>query len=223
MSVYALHSPERPAFARWSLAAIVIVIAYAAIGAALVLWSARTPKAPNILAAVSVSLVPVQSSSPQSQDQDIAVGPEMQEAPDTPPQPPKDEPTPSADDAIPKPKPTQQSQPPAPQTTAPQKSDNIGQFSEAASNLYNSRVFGQLQRFKRYPAAAHGASGTVVVRFVLNRAGDVISSAVTQSSGNAVLDDEALAILRRASPFPAFPAVKPGEEDVFVAPVAFSR
>ena len=96
MSVYALHSPERPAFARWSVAAIVIVFAYAAIGATFLLWSARTPREPNILAAVSVSLVPVRSSSPQMQDQDIAVGPEMQEAPSTPPQPPKEEPTPPA-------------------------------------------------------------------------------------------------------------------------------
>jgi hypothetical protein len=36
---------------------------------------------------------------------------------------------------------------------------------------------------------------------------------VTKSSGNALLDREALDILRRASPYPAFPAAKPGDRD----------
>jgi len=84
-------------------------------------------------------------------------------------------------------------------------------------------VFGHLQRFKRYPAAAHGAAGTVVVHFVLNRAGEVMESAVTKSSGNEVLDREAIEILRRASPFPAFPAAKPGAQDTYIAPVNFAR
>jgi len=57
----------------------------------------------------------------------------------------------------------------------------------------------------------------------LNRSGDVIASAVTKSSGNAALDQEALNILRRASPFPPFPAGKPGDQDSYIAPVNFSR
>ena len=111
-----------------------------------------------------------------------------------------------------KPKPVPQ--PPAPETRAPPKNDRLGQFSEAGSNAYNALVFGHLQRFKRYPAAARGKSGTVVVRFMLNRAGDVIESAVTKSSGNDVLDREAVAILQRASPFPAFPAAKSGSQEL---------
>jgi protein TonB len=57
----------------------------------------------------------------------------------------------------------------------------------------------------------------------LNRAGDVISSEVSKSSGNSVLDHEALDILRRASPFPPFPAAKPGTQDSYIAPVNFAR
>ena len=56
-----------------------------------------------------------------------------------------------------------------------------------------------------------------------HRAGEVISSSVTKSSGNEVLDHEALAILRRASPFPPFPAAKSGGQDTYIAPVNFSR
>ena len=120
-------------------------------------------------------------------------------------------------------KPKPQDRPPAPETRAPQKTEHVGQFTQAGSDAYNALVFGHLQRFKRYPSSARGARGTAVVRFVLNRAGAVIESAVTKSSGNDVLDREALEILRRASPFPAFPAAKPGPQDVYIAPVNFAR
>jgi periplasmic protein TonB len=46
---------------------------------------------------------------------------------------------------------------------------------------------------------------------------------MTKSSGRDVLDREALEILRRASPFPPFPAAKPGEKDSYIAPVNFAR
>src|SRR6185369_5390862 len=96
-------------------------------------------------------------------------------------------------------------QPPAPETRAPPKTEHVGQFTQASANAYNALVFGHLQRFKRYPSSAHGAAGTVVVQFALDREGRVISTSVTKSSGNSVLDREALEILHRASPFPAFP------------------
>jgi periplasmic protein TonB len=38
-----------------------------------------------------------------------------------------------------------------------------------------------------------------------------------------LLDREALEILHRASPFPAFPAAKPGTQDSFLAPVNFGH
>jgi periplasmic protein TonB len=241
MNAFALHLPERRGLSRWTLAAITILVAHAAIVAAVALWYARRPVEPTILPAIAVTLAPVESSSPEVQDQDIAVGPTMQQAEATPPEPPKVEEKPverveqppsppqQAEVTLPqvepkeveKPKPVPQ--PPAPETRAPPKNDRLGQFSEAGSNVYNALVFGHLQRFKRYPSAARGKSGTVVVRFVLNRAGDVIESAVTKSSGNDVLDREAIAILQRASPFPAFPAAKSGTQDTYIAPVSFAH
>ena len=239
MNAFALHLPERRGLSRWTLAGVTIVMAHAAIVAAVALWYARSPVEPTILPAIAVTLAPVESSSPEVQDQDIAVGPTMQQAEAMPPEPPKVEEKPverveqppsppqQAEVTLPqvepkeveKPKPVPQ--PPAPETRAPPKNDRLGQFSESGSNAYNALVFGHLQRFKRYPAAARGKSGTVVVRFVLNRAGDVIESAVTKSSGNDVLDREAVAILQRANPFPAFPAAKPGTQDTYIAPVSF--
>jgi periplasmic protein TonB len=241
MNAFALHLPEGRGLSRWTLAGVTILMAHAAIVAAVVLWYARRPVEPNILPAIAVTLAPVESSSPEIQDQDIAVGPTMQQAEAAPKEPPKVEekpveqvvqpPSPPREAEVTLPpvvpkqveKPRPEERPPAPETRAPPKTEHAGQFTQAGSNAYNALVFGHLQRFKRYPPAAHGASGTAVVRFVLNRAGAVIESAVTNSSGNDVLDRAALEILRRASPFPPFPAVKPGPQDSYIAPVNFAR
>jgi protein TonB len=239
MNAFALHLPEGRGLSRWTLAGVTILMAHAAIVAAVVLWYARRPVEPNILPAIAVALAPVESSSPETQDQDIAVGPTMQQAEAAPKEPPKVEEK-RVDEVVPPPpqeaevtlpqvepkpveKPKPEERPPAPETRAPPKTEQVGQFTEAGSNAYNALVFGHLQRFKRYPPSAHGASGTAVVRFALNRTGEVIESAVTKSSGNDVLDREALEILRRASPFPAFPAAKPGPQDSYVAPVNFAK
>ncbi|WP_157863348.1 energy transducer TonB family protein [Bradyrhizobium tropiciagri] len=215
-------------------------MAHVAIVASVALWYARKPVEPNIIPAISVTLAPVDASSPEIQNQDIAVGPTMQQAEERPKEQPKQEqpvekveqpppPQAQAEVTLPQETPKQieepkpQVQPPAPETRAPPKTEHVGRFSQASANAYNALVFGHLQRFKRYPAAAHGASGTTVVRFELNRAGDVIASEVSKSSGNTVLDREALELLHRASPFPPFPAEKPGADDSYLAPVAFAR
>jgi protein TonB len=240
MNAFALHLPERLGTSRWTLAGVTILAAHAAIIAAIGLWYTRAPVEPNILPAIAVTLAPQEASSPTIQDQDIAVGPTMQQAEATPKEERKVEEKPP-DEVVQTPPPQQQAdvtlpqqeqkidkpepQPvtPAPETRALPKNAKVGEFSEAGSNAYNALVFGHLQKFKRYPLAAHGASGTVLVRFALNRAGEVVSSEVSKSSGNQVLDREALDILRRASPFPAFPAAKPGTQDAYIAPVNFAR
>jgi periplasmic protein TonB len=238
MNAHTLHLPEDRGFARWTVAAVVILIAHAAIVAAIALWYARAqPAEPNILPAITVSLVPVQASAPQVQTEDVAVGPAMQQADEAPKEPPKVEEKPAEE--VMQPTPPQQAEltlpeveqkveqpkpevmPPAPETRAPPKNEQVAQFSQAASNAYNALVFGHLQRFKRYPRALRGAHGTVVVQFVLDRTGRVIESVVTKSSGNGVLDEEALDTLRRASPFPPFPREKPGARDSYIAPVNF--
>jgi len=227
MNALTLHLPERRGLARWAVAALAILALHAAFVAAVVWWYARKPVQPDIVPAIAVTLAPVESSSPEIQNQDIAVGPTMQQAEAAPKQPPKVEEKPVEQVVQPPPqeaevtlprvepkqveKPKPEERPPAPETRAPQKTEHVGQFTQAGSNAYNALVFGQLQRFKRYPQAAHGASGTV------------IESAVTKSSGNDLLDREALEILRRASPFPPFPAAKPGPQDSYVAPVIFAR
>jgi protein TonB len=240
MTALALHLPQYRGLSRWAFAALTIVLAHAVFVSSIVLWYARRPvEPPVILPAIAVTLLPVEASSPEIQNQDIAVGPAMQEAEEARKQPPEEEkptekmeqqPLPPQQDEIALPQvqekeiePKPVVQPPAPETRAPPKTERLGQFTEASARTYNALVFGHMQRFKRYPAKARGASGTVTVRFELNRAGDVVGSAVTKSSGNAALDQEALDLLRRASPFPPFPPTKPGERDSYIAPVNFAH
>jgi protein TonB len=50
----------------------------------------------------------------------------------------------------------------------------------------------------------------------------VIDSRITRSSGAAALDEEALALLRRAEPFPAPPAELVGPQVNLTVPIRFN-
>jgi len=67
-------------------------------------------------------------------------------------------------------------------------------------------LLAQLQRNTRYPPQAGHARGVATVTFKIDRSGHVLSSRVVQSSGSAVLDEEALATIKRAEPLPLPPA-----------------
>lgn len=64
-----------------------------------------------------------------------------------------------------------------------------------------------------------GASGRVVIRFVVNSSGGIISSSIASSSGNARLDSAALAMARGRVPAP--PAGLSGSSFPFTLPVTF--
>lgn len=245
MNAFALHHfPERDGLGRWITAALAIMLLHAGLIAAVVLWYARSAPEPAVIPAIAVSFVPV-TSAPEMQQQDVAVGQPMQQAEEAPPEPPKTEqpkieqppvertpepPPRQAEVTLPRPEPKPvekkkpvERRPPAPETRAAPKSERVAPASTAGAMAYNSLVFGHLQRFKRYPSDANGAAGVTVVRFTVNRAGQVLASSVTKSSGNAALDREALDILRRANPFPPFPDDKAGAQDTFAAPISFAQ
>ena len=92
------------------------------------------------------------------------------------------------------------------------------------SRSYAAKVRSWLYAHKIYPRRARmrREEGQVQVRFVLDRAGMLLEGAVIQGSGNAVLDEEAEAMLRRASPYPRAPAELPGERIEFTAPIIFT-
>lgn len=92
------------------------------------------------------------------------------------------------------------------------------------SRSYAAKVRSWLYAHKIYPRRARmlREEGRVQVRFVIDRTGMLLEGAIVQGSGNSVLDDEAEAMLRRASPYPSAPAELPGERIEFTAPIIFT-
>jgi periplasmic protein TonB len=91
------------------------------------------------------------------------------------------------------------------------------------SRAYAARVRSWLYAHKIYPRRARmrHEEGVVKVRFVIDRAGMLIEGRVISSSGRASLDEEAAAMLHRASPYPKAPADISGDRIEFTAPVEF--
>ncbi|MBY0380527.1 MAG: energy transducer TonB [Xanthobacteraceae bacterium] len=124
-------------------------------------------------------------------------------------------------------------QKPAPRTAAAPKAKHramalasVQSGLEAASVLpsYRDRLAAHLQRYKQYPSAerAAGVQGTPIVSFTISRAGQVLTSRLVRSSGNAALDAETMAMIRRAQPMPSFPPEITVGSMSFTVPIRFS-
>ena len=92
--------------------------------------------------------------------------------------------------------------------------------SAAVLAEYQRTVTARLSAVKRYPDAARerAPQGVAVVSFSISEFGEVAGVSISRSAGDAMLDAEALATVRRASPFPAPPA---GAPRAFSAPLSF--
>ena len=105
-----------------------------------------------------------------------------------------------------------------------QAAGNAGRTSSSSSGAsvsnYSSRVLSHLRRYKRHPGGR--ARGTVRMVFVLGSNGSVRSARITGSSGNSALNSAALAMVRRAAPFPSFPSGIGKSTLTFSVPVRFS-
>lgn len=129
-------------------------------------------------------------------------------------------------------KPVDRDKPRAEQTTAPSAQANVAPRSAApaagASSSpsvspasWRGSLMAHLNRYKRFPAGA--SPGTVQVAFSIDRSGRVVSARLMRGSGDAALDSEAVAMIRRASPVPAPPAGLGGGTIALAVPIRFSR
>lgn len=81
---------------------------------------------------------------------------------------------------------------------------------------YHGRIQSHLARHKRRAAGR----GRAIIRFSISRSGRVTTVRLVKRSGNAAVDQAALAMVRRASPFPPIPpGLKPGMS--FTVPVHY--
>jgi protein TonB len=235
---------DRDRLLRWGTAGLVVLAAHAAVvTACLFLSFPVTSMSEGIpVALIELSATP---SARQASPNDIAPGPEMTENRAKPkPQPKQSDeirellpPAPDVATKITPPEKRDADQTPfAPQTTAvPHLAEPPGQVTAApaigASNTqldlaetsWRGLLVAHLQKFKRYPkaAAARREQGIVSLSFTIDRTGHVLARSVIKSSGFADLDQEALDMIARAEPLPAFaPSMKQETRD-FVLPIRF--
>ncbi len=125
--------------------------------------------------------------------------------------------------------------PPAPRTTAAprsrQKSAPVARApspgaaaSPGAIASWRDRVVSRLQNAKRYPGSseARREQGVVTLSFTVNRNGGVTARGIARSSGYSALDQEVLAMVARAAPFPPFPEGMPQASVSLSVPIRFS-
>ena len=109
--------------------------------------------------------------------------------------------------------------PEAPRTVAP--AQGIDESARRARLTWQKELVAHFDRHKRYPAGHSARAADIVVSFELDRSGHILSSRVTRSSGDAVFDEAALAMLKRSDPVPAPPPLVADEGLSFALPVIF--
>lgn len=190
-----------------------------------------------------VEPLPVVEPEPVVQPEPEIKIPELPALPDAAavlaPPPPPSKPRPKVVERKPPPKkvverrkPINQDKPPAERTSAPtaqaQAAPTAAAPSQGASSpasvspaSWRGTLLAHLNRYKRFPGGAN--PGTVQVSFSIDRSGRVLSARLISGSGDAALDEEAVSMIRRASPVPAPPAGLGGNTIALAVPVKFSR
>jgi protein TonB len=236
---------ESREFARWSVAAAVVLAAHLGLAASYLLLRNVHPDGvlPAPVVIIDLAPVPVAPSS----EHDIAVGPQMVEAlapPEPTPQVQPDQltPPPSLENSVvatpeptPRPQPKLESKPPAPRTSATPRSPihtgNIAAAPAPGSTSAHSfppswinLLFSHLLRYRQYPSSAQAnrQEGVVTLTFSMDRNGRVLARSIAHSSGVPALDAEALAMIERAQPLPPFPPNMSEAVRSFTAPIKFS-
>lgn len=102
------------------------------------------------------------------------------------------------------------------QTTASIPSQSSGS-SAASKSSWQGAIVAALNRAKRPQAE----SGLASVRFSVDRGGRILSASLAGSAGSAMLDGEAVGLVRRAS-IPAAPGDVPGSTFTFTVPIRFT-
>ncbi|WP_417224583.1 TonB family protein [Amphritea sp.] len=177
-----------------------------------------------------------EQQQPKSEVQPVPLPKPKPVQPTTEPKPvPKAEPTPDKqqktkpETAAPRSETTPESEQKPVPSHAQTRATGVGERVEtggnpAARQSYLARVMARIARFKRYPRSARkdGVTGVVVVKFVIRKNGKVESSEVINSSGDPRLDQEAVEMLVRASPFASIPDELTSSHLELTLPVEFS-
>ncbi|MDI9273365.1 energy transducer TonB [Stenotrophomonas sp. PFBMAA-4] len=229
---------------RWATSLAIVLLAHAVLASIVWWWHARAAPAPTAAppAALMLELAPT-VQAPPAPPRALPTGPLQQEQQrrETTPQPPP----------VPKVPPQPQGDlPPKPQvpaSTAQDSADANVERSTAppevpadvatryaaqqttagersrANATWQGLLLGHLQQHRRYPRQSERLrqQGVVYVRFAVYRDGRVSAARIERGSGFALLDQETLETVQRASPVPVPPAEVAGDPVEVMVPVAF--
>jgi len=169
-------------------------------------------------------------------DARVAKAPPPPPKPEPKARPPKERPAPAK--AKPKPKPEPAPKTPPRKATQASGSGGGANAGEAQSSRAATLSKGQIQslaaqwgaqirrkieRRKRYPSGARGASGTVTLRIAVSRAGALRGVSITRSSGHSALDKAAVRAVKAARRFPAAPKALTNSSYSFTLAMQFAR
>jgi protein TonB len=93
-------------------------------------------------------------------------------------------------------------------------------YEQISTQLRLVQITARLNRKKLFTVVHEG---TATVRFTIDRSGNVSSTQLIQGSGYPPQDAEAIAMVRRAAPFPLPPAELSREEMTLRQPFIFGR
>jgi protein TonB len=114
---------------------------------------------------------------------------------------------------------------PAPPAETVSKIPNIVPQEQLTQHLesYSSLLANAIAKYKQYPKIAQmrGWQGTVIADLEIDSKGTVISIKIKKSTTYEVLDNEALEMIRKASPFPAPPESLRGKNFNVLVPISF--
>ena len=114
-----------------------------------------------------------------------------------------------------------------PPVAAPQPRTSTPKMDEEQENrmlaTYGQSISKEIKRYQKYPPIAQrrGWEGTAEVSLQISAEGKVTAITLAKSSGHTVLDQEALEMVRRASPLPQAPPDLRGHALVVAVPIVF--
>lgn len=102
--------------------------------------------------------------------------------------------------------------------TAAQRADSPARKAVVA---WQKELVAHLDKHKRYPPERQQKAAEISVRFTLDRLGHVLDMSIAKSSGDAVFDAAALAMVKRSDPVPPPPPLIADDGLSFTVPVIF--
>lgn len=119
---------------------------------------------------------------------------------------------------------TAASKKPSGQQSAAASASRQGGAKAGEKAAYARKLVAHVERHKRYPreAARQNIAGAASLAITIDRQGRLADASLSKRSGHAILDEEALAVARRAAPYPRPPKGVGGATVVFSVTLRFS-